>query len=155
MNTAKENLDNSEGLCEQRCNDKKRGINDILGSSGGEGYIKNRLHNLFRPPVQKIKNDDQHINVHCRTHPCTSTLSICLPPPNDRVRYTTPYPPQTPPIRKINGYDSIISTYEINTNSRNIRLRVGIISKPKEQTGFTNTRISNKKEFKEIVAEYK
>jgi hypothetical protein len=68
------------------------------------------------------------------------------------VHSLTPLPHKLP---KINGSDSILSTYKINTDSRNIRLRVGIISKPKEQTGFTNTRISDKKEFKEIVAEYK
>lgn len=101
MNTAKENLDNSEGLCEQRCNDKKRGINDILGSSGGEGYIKNRLHNLFRPPVQKIKNDDQHINVHCRTHPCTSTLSFAFLPRMTEFVTLPPIPHKLPQLERL------------------------------------------------------
>jgi len=43
-------------------------------------------------------------------------------------------------------------TYEINANSRNIRLRIGIVSKPEKQTGFTNTRVSDKKQFKEVIA---
>lgn len=43
-------------------------------------------------------------------------------------------------------------TYKINTNGRDVGFGVGIVSKPQKKTGFTNTRVSNKKEFKEIIA---
>mmetsp|Transcript_21254 Transcript_21254/g.46125 ORF Transcript_21254/g.46125 Transcript_21254/m.46125 type:complete len:116 (+) Transcript_21254:571-918(+) len=41
--------------------------------------------------------------------------------------------------------------FKINTNGRDVRLRVSIISKPKEKTRFTNTRVSDKKKFEEII----
>ena len=48
---------------------------------------------------------------------------------------------------QLNGAD-----LKVDTNGRNVGFRVGIVGKSKEQTRFTNTRISNKKKLEQVVA---
>jgi hypothetical protein len=44
------------------------------------------------------------------------------------------------------------TTYEINTNRRNVTFSVRIIGKSKKQTRLSNTRISDQQELEEVVA---
>jgi hypothetical protein len=41
--------------------------------------------------------------------------------------------------------------YEVDTNSRDIRLSVGIVGEPQQQTGLSYTGVSDEEELKEIV----
>lgn len=43
------------------------------------------------------------------------------------------------------------TTYEIDTDCRNVRFRVGVIGKSKEQARLSNTRISDEEELEEII----
>ena len=43
------------------------------------------------------------------------------------------------------------STYEINTNSRDVALRVCIIGEPQQQAGLPNTRVPDEEELEEVV----
>jgi hypothetical protein len=43
-------------------------------------------------------------------------------------------------------------TYKVNTDRRDVRLRVGIIGKPEQETRFTNTRISDEQELEQVIA---
>lgn len=41
--------------------------------------------------------------------------------------------------------------YEVDTNSRDIRLSVGIVGEPQQQTGLSYTGVSDEEELEEIV----
>lgn len=90
------------------------------------------------------------IFLHCKCDSMTRPIPPNFSAPHWWRMHTLPHFPNKPHCRiqiiRIN------ETYEINANSRNIRLRIGIICKPKKQTGFTNTRVSDKKQFKEVIA---
>lgn len=42
-------------------------------------------------------------------------------------------------------------TYEINTNGRDVGLGVGVVGKPQQQAGLSNTRITDKQKLEEII----
>jgi hypothetical protein len=44
------------------------------------------------------------------------------------------------------------TTYKVYTNSGNVGFRVGIIRKSEQQTGLSDTGVSNKEQFKEVIA---
>jgi hypothetical protein len=44
------------------------------------------------------------------------------------------------------------TTYKVYTNSGNVGFRVGIIRKSEQQTGLSNTGVSNKEQFEEVIA---
>lgn len=44
------------------------------------------------------------------------------------------------------------TTYEIDTNGRDITLGVGIVSKTEQKTRLSNSRIANKQKLKQIIA---
>lgn len=43
-------------------------------------------------------------------------------------------------------------TYKIHTNRRNVRLRVRVVGKSKQQTRLSDTRVSNQEQLEEIIA---
>jgi len=43
------------------------------------------------------------------------------------------------------------NTYEIDTNSRDVALGVGIVSKTEQKTRLSNSRIANKQKLKQII----
>lgn len=42
-------------------------------------------------------------------------------------------------------------TYEVDTDSRNIRLGIGIIGKSEEETGLPDSRVSDEEKLEEVV----
>jgi hypothetical protein len=46
----------------------------------------------------------------------------------------------------------VFLTYEINTNGGNVTFSVSVVSKSKQQTGFSDTGISNEKKFEKVIA---
>lgn len=46
-----------------------------------------------------------------------------------------------------------VKTNKIDANGGNVRFSVCIICKSQQQTRFSNTRITNKKQFKKIITE--
>eukprot|EP00163_Fabomonas_tropica_P022923 TRINITY_DN4015_c0_g2_i2.p1 TRINITY_DN4015_c0_g2~~TRINITY_DN4015_c0_g2_i2.p1 ORF type:complete len:116 (-),score=8.99 TRINITY_DN4015_c0_g2_i2:275-622(-) len=51
---------------------------------------------------------------------------------------------------KLNGAD-----LEIDTNGGDVRLSVGVVSKTKEKTGLSYTRITNKEKLEKIIAKWR
>lgn len=43
-------------------------------------------------------------------------------------------------------------TYKVNTNSRDVTLGIGIVSKTEQKTRLSNSRIANKQKLKQIIA---
>jgi len=44
-----------------------------------------------------------------------------------------------------------MSTYEVNTDSRNVAFRVGVISKTEQQAGLSNTGVSDEEKLKKVI----
>lgn len=47
---------------------------------------------------------------------------------------------------------STSKTYKVDTDRRDVRLRVGVISESEQQTGLSDTGVSDKEQFEEVVA---
>lgn len=42
-------------------------------------------------------------------------------------------------------------TYEVDTNGRDVGFGVGVIGEPQEQTRLSDTRVTDEKEFEEVI----
>lgn len=43
-------------------------------------------------------------------------------------------------------------TYEVNTDGRNVALGVGVVGETQQQTGFTDTGISDQQQLEQVIA---
>jgi hypothetical protein len=74
----------------------------------------------------------------------TTYVSVCVFP---CFRHTDGWHPEA--VSRIVG-DA--KTYKIDSNGRNVRFRVRVVGKSKQQTGLSDTGVSNKEQFKKVIA---